>query len=44
MNWKMVIMSNWKLILLLIQLGLLSMAIIAGRVLADPIDDPIGPR
>jgi hypothetical protein len=43
LNWKLVILSNWKLVLLLIQLGLIATAIVAGRVMAEPIDDPVCP-
>jgi len=44
MNWKMVIASNWKVVFLLIQLGLLAITLVSGNVLADPIDNPFGPK
>lgn len=43
MSWKRVILSNWKLVFLIIQLGLLSIAIATGKALADPIDDVVCP-
>jgi Na+-transporting NADH:ubiquinone oxidoreductase subunit NqrC len=40
----MVIASNWKTILVLLQLGLLAVTIVAGTALAgEPIDNPFGP-
>lgn len=43
MNCKMVILSNWKVCLLLLQLGLLAIRIATGIALAEPIDNPGGP-
>ena len=43
MNWKLTLVSNWKTIILLIQLGVLAITIATGRALADPIDNPWGP-
>jgi len=38
------IASNWKLVILLIQLGLLAMAIATGNAIAgDPVDNPFVP-
>lgn len=41
MNWKMAVLSNWKIILLVVQLSVLVIGIITP--LGDPIDNPIGP-
>jgi len=45
LNLKMVVLSNWKVCFLLLQLGLLAITIATGKALAqgDPIDDPWGP-
>lgn len=40
MNWKMMILSHWKIVLLLLQLGLFAITIAGVRVLGDPIDNP----
>ena len=43
MNWKMAVLSNWKILLLAAQLSLLVIAIITVKPLGDPIDNPIAP-
>jgi len=43
LNWKIVLLSNWKVWLLLFQLGLLAITIATGKVFADPVDDPWAP-
>jgi len=41
MNWKMAVLSNWKALLLVVQISLLVLG--AVTPLGDPIDNPIGP-
>jgi len=45
MNLKMVILSNWKVIFLLLQLSLIAITIVTGSALAggEPVDNPGGP-
>lgn len=44
MNFKSMILSNWKLVFLLVQLGILAALLVSGKALADPIDNPWGPK
>jgi hypothetical protein len=43
MNFKMAILSNWKTLLLIVQLSIIAVQVIAMMPLGDPIDDPIMP-
>jgi len=40
MHLKMVVLSNWKVILLLLQAGLLAIALATGTALAEPVNCP----
>ena len=41
MNWKMAVLSNWKILLLVVQLSVLVIGIVTP--LGDPVDNPIAP-
>jgi hypothetical protein len=43
LNWRLLLASNWKTIILLIQFSLLAITLATGHVLAEPIDNPGGP-
>jgi len=43
LNLKMVILSHWKMLLLVAQFSLLVVSIVTITPLGDPIDDPICP-
>jgi len=44
LNWKIMMVSHWKVVLLLLQIGVLTIALATGTALADPIDNPFGPK
>lgn len=43
MNWKITILSHWKVALVIVQLVLLAMAIASVKPLGEAIDGPYGP-
>jgi hypothetical protein len=43
MNLRMAILSNWKTLLLVVQLSIIAVQFIAVMPLGDPINDPIMP-
>ncbi len=43
MNWKIVILSHWKELALIIQLSLIVLQVIGLTPMGDPVDDPVMP-
>jgi hypothetical protein len=43
LNWKIVILSHWKELALIIQLSLIVLQVIGATPLGDPIDDSLMP-